>query len=232
MEPDGSSSTNGSKTSVSVSNGQFSVRPFNTRPSRRRLTGEQELLVQRYLRTTPASAADGASKLWNASKVHRLVYLLTGIDLPDRTFRTYLERWDLVPPRPLQQAYRSGPVAVKLWMSLDHPVIASQARQAGAKLLWLDVYRMDPLVKDGNEHDASDHMVFLTDNRGHSEWIVSMGYPGPDQVCWVIEQALGNNGGQLHVLVRERQLIESPTIDEYFRTHAGQLLLIPLRFGE
>lgn len=209
----------------------LSSRRSRTRPERRRLTEEQEMFVQRHFRTMPASRTDDPSALWNASKVHRLVYELTGIHLPDRTFRTYLERWDLVPPRPLQQAYRTGPAAVKLWMSVDHPVISSQAREAGAKLLWLDVYRMDALVKDGDEQATGEYMVFLTDNRGHSEWIISMGYPSPDQVCWIIGQALGTHGRRLHILVREPQLFVGPFMDECSRTHAERLLLIPFLPG-
>lgn len=205
-----------------------SGRVSRTRPSRRKLTVEQELIVQRHVRRLPASSAEGSSGLWNGPKVHGLVRESTGVELPDRTFRTYLQRWDLVPPRPLQIAYKSAPTAVKRWMSVDHPVIAAQAREVKAQLLWLDVYRMEALEPSVVGEGADDHMLFLSDNRGHSEWTIGAGYPGPDRIRWFLRQALRTEGRRIHLLVREQSLIDGALMDQWCDARTDELLLIPL----
>lgn len=231
MDPGGRTSALHFHPSSSTVSGRGSGRIPQTRPSRRKLTEEQELCVQRHVRNMVKAGAEGYSALWDGSTVHQLVHELTGVELPERTFRTYLARWDLVPQRPVQLAYKMAPSAVKRWMSVDHPVISAQARADGAELLWFDVYRMRTLVGPESEQGTADHLLFLSDNRGNTEWVVGEGYPSPERICWFLDQAVGINGRRLHLLVREKQLIDGPLLEHWSNAHKDRLLLIPFHFG-
>lgn len=200
-------------------------RRTHPRPLRRKITEEQELHVQRQVRYH--SVGEGTKMIWDGPKVHSLVTISTGVDLPDRTFRTYMARWDLVPPRPLQLAYKKAPAAVKRWMTVDHPVLAGQAREMGARIMWLDVYRMRALSMANNDTAVEDHMLFLSDSRGHSEWNIGHGYPSPERLCWFLGEIAKNAGRRLHILVREKHLLEAPIIASWRAENTGMIELIP-----
>ena len=185
-------------------------RPLGIRPDRRRLSEAQELLVQTAIRSRLPAELGLAGKLWDRASTHALVHAITSVDLPQRTFSTYLERWGLIAPRPVHRIHATDPALIKQWMMRDHPVIAAQARHCGAQLLWFDVHRLDPLilpVPEGERASApevGDHMVFLSNGRGHQEWCVMLEKLTTHDLIEFLECATDNGRRRLHLIIRDR----------------------------
>lgn len=150
------------------------IRPTaRIRRSRRRLTEEQEIQAQVILRSTLPE--DGGA--WNRAKAHALTNELARIELPDRTFTAYLERWGFVPDKPLRKAHGADPFGMKAWMTLDYPIIAMQARETGSEILWLGSALL-PVLRNARGTEirstadpVGEHLVFVTTNRGDREWL-------------------------------------------------------------
>jgi hypothetical protein len=196
------------------------------------LTAEQELAVQLYIRSRPPIANTTGQTLWNRASAHDLVQETSGEDLPDRTFSAYLKRWDMIPPKPLHRAHALRPAAIKQWMAVSYPVIATQAREARAELLWLDIHRMAILDPKAPELNANDHMVFLTDSRGHLEWSILAGQPTPEDLIDFMGRAIGKSERHIHVIVREPFRVEGPVFTQWSLAHEHVFMVIALPTGE
>jgi Winged helix-turn helix/DDE superfamily endonuclease len=61
-----------------------------------------------------------------------------GIRLAARTMRLYLERWGLMPQKPMRKAYEHSAAALKKWLDEDYPDIAQRAKAEGAQIHWGD----------------------------------------------------------------------------------------------
>lgn len=148
------------------------------RRSRRRLTEVAEREIQLVMRSR---LPEGGGP-WTREHAHALIERMTGYDLPERTFGTYLARWGFHPLKPMRKAHRADPKTMKLWMSRDYPAIAFMARTEDAEILWLSQDLLPPLDPSGpNTHDrnahARDHLIHVATNRGHLEWMVTVGAP-------------------------------------------------------
>ncbi|MGV3638484.1 MAG: winged helix-turn-helix domain-containing protein [Flavobacteriales bacterium] len=143
------------------------------RRSRRRLTEEQEIQAQLILRSRLAE--DGGA--WTRAKAHALTSQLARIELPDRTFSAYLERWGFAAEKPLRTAHKADPFGMKAWMAIDYPIIAMQARETGSEILWLGMATLPTLRNSrgleirNRPETAGDHLLFVTTNRGDREWV-------------------------------------------------------------
>ncbi len=198
------------------------------RPSRRRLTAEQEHAVQLYIRTRPPIANITGQTLWTKASAHDLVHELAGVDLPERTFSAYLKRWDMIPQKPLQRAHTLRPAVIRQWMAASYPVIAAQAREAQAELLWFDVHRMailDGRITDGH---IDDHMIFLTDSRGHLEWTICTTQPTTEEVISFMDRAKSKAERRMHVLFREPFLAASPAFTQWHKSNENRIAVIGL----
>jgi len=205
------------------------TRIAGTRPDRRRLTEAQELHIQVTIRSLTPAEAGLQGNLWDRISGHALVHAITGIDLPQRTFSTYLDRWGLIAPRPMQTAHAMHPALVKQWMMRDHPVIAAQARDRGAQLLWLDVHTLAPLSLPVAEGDMSPvprtgiHLIFLANGRGHQEWQVAREVPLIHDLLEFIERAMHSGRRRLHLIIRDRRPFVDPVATQWLTLHQDLL---------
>ncbi len=173
-----------------------SIRPAaRIRRSRRRLTEEQEIQAQIILRSSRPE--DGGA--WDRTKAHALTNQLARIDLPDRTFTAYLERWGFVPEKPLRIAHKADPFGMKAWMTLDYPVIALQARETGSEILWLGSSTLPTLRNSRGVEMRSttgtvgDHLLYVTTNRGDREWIALEYAPSAASIISLLDLIVQND---------------------------------------
>jgi hypothetical protein len=163
------------------------------------------------IRSSSPTETGHHGNLWDRSSTHALVLAITGIDLPQRTFSTYLDRWGFIAPRPVHRAHAAHPTLVKQWMMRDHPVLAANARDHGALLLWFDVHTLSPLGSavsgvDGSHSRIGDHMLYLSNGRGHQEWWVAQEVPTIHDVMGFFERATDQGRRRLHLIIRDRSL--------------------------
>lgn len=179
--------------SVRTANMSRIIRPaVRIRRSRRRLTEEQEVHIQSVMRAT-LPADDGP---WTREKAHVLTNSVARTGLPERTFSAYLERWGFVPIKPLRKAHRTDPFGMKAWMAQDYPVIAFQAKEAGAEILWLGL-DMLPVLRTGNgiiiEHEGrpiGEHLLHVSTNRGDRAWMVLECVPTAEHIINFLQRLM------------------------------------------
>lgn len=76
--------------------------------------------------------------LWSADAVKQLIKRYFLVDMPIRTVREYLSRWNFTPQRPLKKAYEQQPKAVQTWLDETYPDIKAKAKQEKAEIHWGD----------------------------------------------------------------------------------------------
>lgn len=104
----------------------------------RKLTPEQETLIQKLItgKTPDQFKLDFA--LWTREAVQSLVKSRLGIQLPIRTVGDYLKRWGFTPQKPLKRAYEQRPAEVKKWLDESYPIIEARAKKEKAEIHWGD----------------------------------------------------------------------------------------------
>lgn len=204
------------------------------RRSRRRLTEEQEVQIQTVLRTTMPD--DGGP--WTREKAHLLTNTVARIELPDRTFSAYLERWGFVPPKPLKKAHQADPFGMKSWISLDYPIIAMQAREAGAEILWLGtdplpaLRAIQPMDRDLAGNPLGEHLLHVSSNRGDREWMTVEFQPTVEHMIVFLEHVL-RNGRRIELIVNEQSPFTELSARRWLERKSKQLKLhaLPRRSG-
>ena len=104
----------------------------------RRLTAEQEQLIQKLICDKRPEQLKMSFALWNRAAVSHLIEQECGIKLPVRSVGNYLERWGFTPQKPIKRAYEQNAVAVQKWLDESYPAIARQAREEGGEIYWGD----------------------------------------------------------------------------------------------
>lgn len=194
------------------------------RRSRRRMTEAQEITVQSILRSSLPS--DGSP--WTRTKAHALVGATTGIDLPERTFGTYLERWGFNPKKLLRRSYHQDPMAMKTWMVKDYPAIAMVAKATGAEILWLGHEHL-PVLRSSDGPIATHegrpigaYMLHTTTNRGHIEWEVQNREPVAEDVLGFVDGLLRHHGPIMLITAHGTSLLDD-SLQTWRETHAHRL---------
>lgn len=207
--------------------------------ARRKLTHAQEQELHAAIRSNMPDELGLQDRLWTREDVRSLVQERTGIVLPPRTLSAYLERWGFAPEKPMQALHRSLPAITRAWMKRDYPIVAVQAREAGAQLYWWgDV----PLVaRERNRLHPQEHaqplwspgslrLQYMTTNRGHICWMVHEGELDIAGLLEFLSRSKGQAGASIHLLVQDHPLFASPLfIDWSLRNkHWIELLLVPI----
>eukprot|EP01037_Dinobryon_pediforme_P019828 gene19828-20316_t len=104
----------------------------------RRLTEEQETLIQRLIVDNRPEQIKMDFALWSRTAVSQLIERECGVALPVRTIGEYLKRWGFTPQKPIKKAYEQRSEAVKKWLDEDYPEIAKRAHAEGAEVHWGD----------------------------------------------------------------------------------------------
>lgn len=180
------------------------------RRSRRRLSEATETEIQRIIRTE--LPADGG--LWTKAKTHALIKETTGLDLPERTYGTYLERWGFQPMKLLRRAYRQDPMTMKAWMTRDYPAIAMMARNDGAEVLWISLEKLPALVTpaDGILMAPGEHLLIASTNRGHLDWMVLRLGMDSNSFHFFVNKLL-DHYGSIEAIVLHDLLVTEPDAD-------------------
>jgi transposase len=105
---------------------------------KRTLTAEQEAQVKRALIDKTPDQLKLPFALWTRDAVKLLIKHRFGIEMPIRTVGEYLKRWGFTPQKPVKRAYEQSSQAVKKWLDMDYPLIASRAKEEKAEIHWGD----------------------------------------------------------------------------------------------
>ena len=106
--------------------------------SGRRLTLEQEKIIQKSMHEKCPDQMQLPFALWTRIAVQQLIKQLWSIDMPVRTVGDYLKRWGFTPQKPLRKAYKQNPKAVEQWLHQRYPEIVKKAKKEKAEIQWGD----------------------------------------------------------------------------------------------
>jgi len=106
--------------------------------SGRKLTVEQEQLVQGLIRDKRPEQLKLEFALWTRAAVMLLIERECGVKLIVRTVGKLLKRWGFTPQKPIRRAYEQNPVAIQSWLDETYPAIAERAKDEGAEIHWGD----------------------------------------------------------------------------------------------
>ena len=106
--------------------------------SSRKLTTEQEKMIQQMIVDKTPDQLKMVYALWNRKAVMELIEDKTGVKLAIRTVGNYLANWGFTPQKPLKKAYEQSPAKVQKWLEEEYPVIKARAKQEDAEIYWGD----------------------------------------------------------------------------------------------
>jgi len=104
----------------------------------RTLSVDQESEIRKALIDKTPDQMKLPFALWTRDAVKLLIRQWFGIEMPIRTVGEYLKRWGFTPQKPIKRAYEQSSQAVKKWLEMDYPVIASRAKQEKGEIHWGD----------------------------------------------------------------------------------------------
>ena len=76
--------------------------------------------------------------LWTRRIVVTLLREKFGVQMGLTAVGRLLARLEITPQRPLRRAYERDPEAIQKWLDVDYPALRRRAKQAGAKIMFLD----------------------------------------------------------------------------------------------
>lgn len=166
--------------------------------------------------------------LWDREKAHALTNSVARTELPERTFAAYLERWGFAPQKPLRKAHVADPFGMKAWMSVDYPVIAMQAREAGAEILWLGGDALPDLRTKAAPvvvHEGlpiGQHLLHLSTNRGDRQWAALRTLPSTEDTLRFLDRAL-HGTRSIELIAPDITLFKDASAQAWMARHAGRL---------
>lgn len=152
----------------------------------RQLTVEQEQEIQKTISEKTPDQLNLAFYLWTRKAVRNLVLKECRIRMPVRTCGEYLRRWGYTPQKPMSRAYEQSPKAVKEWMELTYPLIASRAKAQGAEIHWVDKTAVRSNCLHGSCYSSKEenpsgrlgdnriltNMIYSVTNQGKVRWMI------------------------------------------------------------
>jgi transposase len=106
--------------------------------SSRKLTDEQEQMIQKMIQEKRPEQLKMDFALWTRAAVMLLIERECGVKMIVRTVGKLLERWGFTPQKPIRRAYEQNPVAIQKWLDETYPTIAKRAATEGAEVHWGD----------------------------------------------------------------------------------------------
>lgn len=106
--------------------------------SGRRMTQEQEAMIQKQLIDKTPDQLKLRYALWTREAVQQLIQQLTGLKLAIRTVGEYLKRWGFTVQKPKKKAYEQRPAEVQRWLDEEYPSIHARAKAENAEIYWGD----------------------------------------------------------------------------------------------
>ena len=106
--------------------------------SGRRMTQEQEAMIQKQLVDKTPDQLGLRYALWTREAVQQLIQQVTGLKLAIRTVGEYLKRWGFTVQKPKKKAYEQRPAEVRRWLDEEYPSIHTRAKAENAEIYWGD----------------------------------------------------------------------------------------------
>lgn len=106
--------------------------------SGRRMTQEQESMIQKQLIDKTPDQLKLRYALWTREAVQQLIQQSTGLKLAIRTVGEYLKRWGFTVQKPKKKAYEQRPAEVQRWLDEEYPSIHARAKAENAEIYWGD----------------------------------------------------------------------------------------------
>lgn len=106
--------------------------------SGRRMTQEQETMIQKQLIDKTPDQLKLRYALWTREAVQQLIQQITGLKLAIRTVGEYLKRWGFTVQKPKKKAYEQRPAEVQRWLDEEYPSIHARAKAENAEIYWGD----------------------------------------------------------------------------------------------
>jgi transposase len=102
------------------------------------LSPQQKLKVRRWISGKDPRQYGFDFGLWTRQIVAALIEQKFGVVLGVTAVGRLLAELDITPQKPLRRAYERDPVAIKQWTTAVFPRLRARAKQAGAKIFFLD----------------------------------------------------------------------------------------------
>jgi len=102
------------------------------------LSAAQKLKVRRWINGKDPRQYGFDFGLWTRQIVAALIEQKFGVGLGVTAVGRLLAELDITPQKPLRRAYERDPVAIKQWTTEVFPRLRTRAKQAGAKIFFLD----------------------------------------------------------------------------------------------
>ena len=197
--------------------------------SGRRLSSEQEQVLQQTIETKSPEKLKISSALWTRQAVQELIKQQVGIRLPIRTVGEYLRRWGYTPQKPVRKAYKQDPKAVAEWLEKKYPEIEKRAAQEGGEIHWGDETGVrstcqhsrgyahpgetPELIVPGNRFSVN--MIATITNQGKVRWMIYTGKMNAALFIVFLTRLIAGATKKVFLIVDHLSVHEAAAVDEW-----------------
>lgn len=206
--------------------------------SKRTLTAEQELHIQRQICKSRPEQLKLEFALWSRAAVMLLVKQEFGIELPIRTMGEYLKRWGFTPQKPITKAYEQRPEALKQWLDEAYPAIAQKAKAQDAEIHWGDetgVVNTDvrgrgyqpkgqtPVAYAAGGQRQKLSMISTVTNQGKTRWMIIDEAFNSDKLIEFLRALIKDAGKKVFLILDNLRVHHSKPVKAWLAEHTDKI---------
>ena len=198
----------------------------------RSITREQELELLRLLCHDPAKMKLGAS-LWTRQLFQVIIKRKLKMVVPIRTLGEYMNRWGLIPKRPIEQCCHNQSAESLGWLC-DYQQIVDRARKEGADIQWFVVKNLG-----GNTASIYDDMLSMMKinvarmfaaiaNKGQIRFVLDDGNAASESMIEFMSRLIRDTGRKVFLLAKPVQGMDHDSVKAWLAENASKIELIYL----
>jgi transposase len=205
----------------------------------RRLTADQENLIQRKIIDKHPDQLKLDFALWTRGAVQQLILQETKIDLPIRTVGDYLQRWGFTPQKPAKFAYERKTEKVQEWLNVQFPEIKRRAKLDNADVYWGDetglrasdvrgrgyAPRGKTPVVEATAKYVNLSMVSAITNTGKVHWMIVDGTVDGERFLDFIQRLVKNSSRKVFLILDNLRVHHCKPVKEWVAINQDKIEL-------
>ena len=219
--------------------GVLDGRRVSPRRGKGRLTMDEGLRVQSWIRDRTPDQLKLPFALWTSRAVRDLIALRFGKTLGLSTVQLYLQRWHMTPQKPLARARERSPTAIAAWLEQHYPAIAKRAKAEGAAIYWGDETGISNQDQIGRSYAPkgqtpvvvrtarriTQSMISAVSNRGLMRFMFYEGALNTDRFIAFLRRLTKDAGQKVFLIVDNLKVHHANKVKTWVSNHTHEIEL-------
>ena len=205
--------------------------------SKRKLTDEQEVCIQKLLTDHTPDQLKMKFALWTREAVRELIRERFGVEYAPQSLSVLLRRWGFTPQKPLKRAYEQNPAKVREWMDTRYPAIEARARQEKAEIFWGDETAVKPEAHNRRSYSPKgktpvvrqsarrfhSSVISAISKRGKMHWMALKDALNAESFITFLKQLIKGRRRKVYLIVDNLRVHHSKPVKQWLDEHKERI---------